>query len=162
MKRLKDKLTIIIFANVQTVMTLAKKKSKVCPRIRNFNINGSLILLLVNAHILAVGCWFLLKGMECFAGYVTCMIHCNQQQAWKYGILLQTFDIDKKLFDFIFTVLVKMQIQCTMQLSVQKKWKRAHISYRKNNQKRKESMLCMKISSLWYIGCQKKKLLFKI
>ena len=41
-------------------------------------------------------------------------------------------------------------VQCTVRPPVQKKWKSAHISYRKNNQKKNESILCMKKSSLWY------------
>ena len=72
--------SITIIVKVQIVMILAKKKSKVCPGIRNFNINGYLILPLVNDHILGFGRCFLLKGMECFAGYVKCMIHRKQQQ----------------------------------------------------------------------------------
>ena len=53
------------------VMTSGKKKSKVCPRIRNFNINDYLILLLVNGQILVFGyCFFFIEGHGMFCGFL--------------------------------------------------------------------------------------------
>ena len=91
-------------------MALEKKKGKVCSRIKK--IEHKWLFRQALGQCPYVGIWALIfiegHGMICGL----CQMHdTSQPTIWKYGILLQKLDIDKKLFDFILAVPMKMETQ---------------------------------------------------
>ena len=91
-------------------MALEKKKSKVCSRIKKIQHKWLFPHVLGQCPYAGIWALIFIEGHGMICGL--CQMHdTSQPTTCKYGILLQKLDIDKKLFDFILTVLMKMEIQ---------------------------------------------------